>query len=401
MASKPFEFTLQFGTNIGKVDSENGVLTGVSVAEVGIATGHFAFADAKGAIVGVGGYDDGAQFKGAVKRLQLAMDEESLATVVAAGKQSPRFKTREDHDDSIAARAGQSQNFRMDGAKVVCDVNIFDAYANRAVFLETAQKTPELIGLSGDFKFTAEVIGDQAMMRVTRIDAIDIVDQGALTHAGLFKVRAQVDTPATENLSHMATKTPPAKPDLKAFKEMCAAVAAYRAASADDSAEIDDCMAGLLPNPAGGEEVQTGAAKAPAVATPAAITAAVKAAVGDLSATFSAKLDEFKATLKTEAEAAAKAQAVEFGKRMSALGLKFEAGKEPTAEELAAAKKQADEAEAAIKAKAGEGKDFLSLKAARAKEKNIPASEAGRQIMAEFPDVYTAHLRSKGILRAA
>lgn len=382
----PFEFTLQFSPGVRNVNAATGVLTGVTVAEVGPATGHFAFLDKAGNVVGVGGRDDGPEIKGAVRRLQLAMDEKSLETVVAAGKKAQRFKTREDHDDSIAARAGQSTNFRLEDGKVVCDVSIFDAYANRAVFLETAEKTPELIGLSGDFKFVAEIVGDQAMMRVTRIDAVDIVDQGALTHAGLFKVRAQVDTPPTENLSIMAKSTPE-KPDLKAFKELCAAVAAYRAANAESVAEIDECMAGLMPTPVPGDTVEAKAA------------ASAKAdIVKELTATFSAKLEEVKATIKTEVEAATRAQAVEFQKRMSALGIKFEAAKEPTAEEIAAAKKLADEAEAKLKA---EKQDFLALKAARAKEKNIAPSEAARQIMAEFPDAYSAHLRAKGIIKAA
>lgn len=396
VSKTPFEFTLQFGSQIGNVNSQSGILTGVSVAEVGPATGHYAFADAKNNILGVGGREDGAMFKGAVKRLQLAMDAESLLTVVAAGKQSLRYKTREDHDDSIAARAGKSQNFRLIDGKVVCDVSIFDAYANRAVFLETAEKTPELIGLSGDFKFTTEVIGDMAMMRVTRIDAIDIVDQGALTHAGLFKVKPQVDTPSKENLSIMATSAP-VKPDLKAFKQMCAEVAAYRAANAQEGESIDDCMADLIPKPAAGEgQTDDEAAKTKSMnaSEKADLTKELTTA---LSAVFTAKIDEMKGTIKTEVETATKAQAVEFGKKMSALGLKFEAGKEPTPADLAAAVKAGEDAAALAAGK----EDFLALKAARAKEKNIKPSEAAVEIMREKPAVYEAHLKKLGVVRAA
>jgi len=109
-----------------------------------------------------------------------------------------------------------------------------------------------------------EVIGDKALMRVTRIDAVDLVDQGALTHAGLFRVKTQVDTPPTENLSIMA-KSAPEKPDFKAFKTMCEQVAAYRAATQEDGAEIDECMAVFqpiepvkVPTPAGAPAPVTG-----------------------------------------------------------------------------------------------------------------------------------------------
>lgn len=403
MAQKPFEFTLQFGAGIGQVDTAKGLLRGVTVAEVGPATGHFAFVDAAGKVLGVGGMGDAETFKGAVKRLQLGMDEQSLASVVTAGQKAKRFKTREDHDDSIEARAGFTENFRMDAGKVVCDQTIFDSYRNRGVFLEAATETPELIGLSGDFKFTAEVVGDKAMMRVTRIDAVDIVDQGALTHAGLFKVKsaAQVDMPANEETEFTAmAKTPPAKPDLKAFKEMCAAVAAYKAAVTDDGSEIDDCMAGLLPPT---QEIKTEAVKTAAKTdkpmTPEEKTALTTELTASLSAVFTAKLAEVSATIKTEVETATKAQAVEFSKKMSALGIKMEAGKEPTPEEIAAAKKQADEL--AAKLKEGEKKDFLTMRAAVAAEKKISLVKAAQLVAAEHPEVFHEYRVKLGIIKAA
>lgn len=396
MPQKPFDFTLQFAAGIGSVDSAKGILTGVTVAEVGPATGHYAFTDANGAILGVGGADDAPNFKGAVKRLQLGMDETSLQTVIAAGKKAKRFKTREDHDDSIEARAGYTENFRLQDGKVVCDQTIFESYRNRGVFLEAATQTPELIGLSGDFKFTAEVIGDKAMMRVTRIDAVDIVDQGALTHAGLFKAQAaQVDTTTEGNLSIMA-KSAPEKPDFKAFKEMCSAVAAYRAATQEDGASIDECTALLaiapvkVPTPPG--------APAPVSPPPSNPDASVKdpaANFAELKTQLTTELTASFSAIVTEAvEKASKAQQIEFQKQMSALGLKPAPIKEPTAEEIEAAKKLAAAA-------APRKTDFLSMKAARAKEKNIKPAEAAREIIAEHPEVFREYQVKLGIIRAA
>lgn len=166
-----------------KVDAGKGVLRGVTVAQVGEALGHFAYLDASGKVVAVGGKDGGPP---QTKRVPLCMDAKSIETVVAAGNMGGRVKARDDHNDAIGSRAGYAENFRMEGGKAVCDMTFYDSYRNRELVLETAAKTPELMGLSGDFKFDAEVIGGRAVMRVTKVDAVDIVDQGALTHAGLF-----------------------------------------------------------------------------------------------------------------------------------------------------------------------------------------------------------------------
>ncbi len=398
MAQKPFEFTLQFGAGVGKVDVARGVLYGVTVAEVGDATGHFAYVDPKGRVLGVGGAGDAENFPPTSRRLQLAMDDQSLASVVVAGQQSKRFKTREDHNDAIEARAGHSQSFRMEDGKVVCDVDILDAYSNRALFLEIAESTPELIGLSGDFKFTAEVKGDKAMMRVTRIDAVDIVDKGALTHAGLFSVKcAKVDTPQEPNPEHtMAAAT---RPDLKAFKQLCKEVAAWRASSVEDDMAIDECMASIapvsVPTPPGAPAPVTGKPSNPdaSVKDPEANFSELKT---ELAAMFKASLAEATTKIKADADAAV----LEMRKQFSALGMKPVAGATPSAEDLAKAEKEAEELR--IKAAAGtpgaKPKDFLSLKASIAKERNIKPSEAAHCIMREQPAVYGEYLTSLGVI---
>ncbi len=394
MAQAPFEFTLQFARGIGSVDAANGILRGVTVAEVGNATGHYAFVDKAGRVLGVGGSDDAAQFKGAAKQLPLAMDEESLKTVVAAA--TKRVKTREDHNDAIEARAGYAENFRLQDGKVVCDQTIFKAYGNRDVFFETANRTPELIGLSGDFKFNAEVVGDKAMMRVTRVDAVDIVDQGALTHAGLFSVKtaATVDSGgnATDPLTLMAKANAEDMPDFKAFKTLCESVAAYRAKNAEAAAQIDECMALINPVP-----VKPATEILPAAAATTAMTASEKQTLvseltTSLSATFAAKLTEAITAAKDEGGKAAKEQLVEFKKQMSALGIKVA--------ELPAV--QPDAAAAATAAAAANApKDFLSLRAAVAKEKNIKLSAAASEVIRDHPEVYREYQVKLGIIKAA
>lgn len=376
MVAPEHTLTVQL-SSASSIDSASGVLRGVTVAEIGTATGHFAFLDAANKVVCVGGAKDAPQGV-PTKRVPLCMDAKSIETVVAAGKQAVRVKAREDHDDSIGSRAGYVENFRLEGGKAVCDVTVFGSYRNRGVFLETAATTPELIGLSGDFKFNAEVIGECVMMRVTRVDAVDIVDQGALTHAGLFKAKAQ------EGVDMKNKETPPPSsmakaseaPDLKAFKALCESVAAYRAANAAATAEIDECMASLAPSKP---------SAAPADETPvmsAAVLSALKTDLTkELSATFKTQADE----IATKAVSAAQ---VEFKKQLSALGIK--------PKETPALSAQAPAASTTTEV----AKDFLTLKASVAKERNIKPSEAARIIMIEQPEVYRAHQVKLGILKA-
>lgn len=387
-----FDFSIQFAAAVGQVDAAAGKLFGVTVAEVGQAAGHFAFIDAAGKVVGVGGLDDAKDYPGAKRRLPLCMDEQSVASVILAAKASPRIKSREDHDDAISARAGFAENFRADGpTKAVCDLNLLDAYANRAVFLETATKTPELIGLSGDFKFTAEIVGERAMMRVSSIDAVDIVDRGALTHRGLFACKPLgVDSPATSQMA-AKPKEDDTMPDFAAFKAMCESVAAYRAKNAQCEAQINECMAAIQPV---------------RVPTPPGAPAPVPAGPGEnpeakLSVTASAMTPEQQTAFKSEMAAlvatetakATTAALVEFRKEMSALGLK------PAAVPAAAPAANVTTEPAATTKTTTE--TFLSLKASVAAERKLSPSKAGEAVMRERPELYAAHLAAKGVISQA
>lgn len=386
MAQPVFPFTVQF-TARTPIDTASGVIAGVTVAEIGIATGHFAFLDRDNAVIGVGGLSDSASFKGVARRVPLCMDAKSLETVVAAGKSANRVKAREDHDDSVGARAGYGANFRIEEGKAVCDMTVFDAYRNRGVFMETAAETPELIGLSGDFKFLAEVKGDFAFMRVTKIEAVDIVDKGALTHAGLF--RAKVDIPESEAtpLSIMAkiNNDEDAAPDMKAFKTLCESIAAYRAKHAENDIgpSVDECMAVIkpvtVPTPPG--------APAPvqpdANVNPEAKLAIKKELTTELTASMSAIVEA--AVTKAVSNAS-----TEFQKQMGALGLK------PAAVPAASA-----DATKKDDVKNEEPTGFLAIRASVATERKISLSEAARVVMNEKPEVFREYQVKLGIIKAA
>lgn len=379
---KPKELSLhcQFAASAAQqIDATKGIIPGVTVAEVGVATGHFCYLDRDGKVLGVGGLAETEEFQkqGAARRLPLGMDEKSLATIVAAIPANKKVRTREDHSDDIEARAGFAQGFRVEGAKCICDLHLFDAYERRALFLETAAKTPEEMGLSGDFKFTVEVSGEMALMRVTRVDAVDIVDRGALTHAGLFNA-GPVDTPPGGNFSTMA-KANDGEPDFDGFKATCDALAQYAAKNQASLAKIKECMASLAGiNPVPGVADKPGGT--PAEAPLAAITAAVKEVEG-----LKTQLAALKDGIASEVGKAVKAAEVEMKKSFSALGLK--PGETP-----------ASGGEGTLTAApAAEPTTFLALKAKIAKERNLKGSDAAAAAMAEKPELYRAHLKALGV----
>jgi hypothetical protein len=195
--------TLKMRLAAESVDRDGGLIRGCTVAQAGVeATGKFLMLDAKGERT----FDP----EQCVRELPVWTDEKTLDTLMAAAAAAPRrVKAREDHDDSIGARAGYAGVFRKLGAdRVVADVKLYDNYRNRDLVLETIAETPDQIGLSIDFLPEFEIGVDKALMRVARLDAVDIVDEGAITHRGLF-LSAGVDTGPKGSTAPGANNKPP------------------------------------------------------------------------------------------------------------------------------------------------------------------------------------------------
>lgn len=200
--------TLKLRLAAEEVDRQGGILKGCTVAQAGVeATGKFVMIDAEGRVT----HEEAK----AVRELPVWTDAKTLETLLAAAAARPRFKVREDHDDSIGARAGYAATFRAAGPdRVVADVKVYENYRHRDLVLETIAETPDQIGLSIDFLPSFELVDGKALMRVDRLDAVDLVDEGAITHKGLF-LSAGVDSP--ENGKPASGKTEPARtmPDEK------------------------------------------------------------------------------------------------------------------------------------------------------------------------------------------
>lgn len=167
------------------VDARTGTIRGVTVAQAGVeATGKYILLDADGNLT-----RDPAIAR---RRLQVVTDAKTLETLmVAANAAGGSSKSREDHDESLGARIGYADNFKLEGNRVVCDLHVFDSYRNRNLLLETAAKTPKEIGISIDMTPRWEIENGRALMRIEELMAVDVVDEGAITHDGLFLNRGQ------------------------------------------------------------------------------------------------------------------------------------------------------------------------------------------------------------------
>lgn len=335
----------------GTVDNI-GVIRGATVAKANVvALGKYVMLDKAGAIT--------RDPKQGVKKLPIYTDEKTLTTLMGAVKDAGgKLKVREDHDDSIGARAGFADSFALaQNGTVTADVHLFDSYRNRSVVIETASKTPDKIGLSIDFVPQYELAGDKALMRISSIEAVDIVDAGAITPDGMF-LSAGVDSAARLQARKNSEPDSPMTPE-EIMAAVTKAIAPYTAA-------VDECKSALAK------------LTAAAAATPAP-DAAMKAEVE---------------SLKLKAEAAEKAAkdattaTAQLKKERALLGFKGTAS-----EKVSLASKTAEEIEQ-LNATA---KDYLTLVAERAESAKCSKTEAHIFVQRNNREVYAAHLKAKGV----
>ena len=155
------------------VHQASGVLEGVAVMTKDLpCAGKFILVDTAGNIT--------KNPNQANKRLQVWTDEESLTTLlVALEAAGPKLKVRTDHSDDVADRVGYADSFGRQGASVTCDLHLFASADARNIILETAARSPELLGVSVSFIPRFEIRPDRALLRVVAVEACDIVDEAA------------------------------------------------------------------------------------------------------------------------------------------------------------------------------------------------------------------------------
>lgn len=357
LAPAPTAHNLLLRLAVNRVDREGGVIYGATVAKAGVpALGKIVLLDGAGNIT--------RDPKLAKSRIPVFTDDKTLETLLAAVKLAgPKFKVREDHDDKLEARIGFSTNFKREGDRVAADLTVFKAYRNRELLFETAAETPDLIGLSIDAFLDFEIVGTgderRALMRVLELDAVDIVDAGAITPGGLL-FRRGVDNPAEDDKPEIQPPSQMAAPTneeiMAALSKMGEGITALAKTVADQGA----CLAKLSAPPAPADEKMK------------------------------ADLDG----LKTQLAALVTSHAA---MRREKLLLGFR-GSDAERSKLAAA--PLDELEKTI---AGQ-KDYLTLVSdARTANAKLSAADAHEQVRKtpEGKEAYGRHLLSKGVVKAA
>ncbi len=337
------------------VDAKTGVIRGVTVGQAGVeATGKFIHLDADGNLT--------RDPNKAVRKLQIVTDSKTLETLMKAAEAGGlKFKSREDHSDEIGARLGYADNFSLQGDKVICDLHVFDSYRNRELLLETAAKTPEEVGISIDMDPSYEVHNGRALMRIETLYAVDVVDEGAITHDGLFLSRGVDNTP---KVTLSSTQPSPAMADEPAKKP----------------ATLEDCMSALTGLATTVGTLAGAVAKMQSAATPG---------------------EELAATMKEiNTKLAAQATAVsELKQTAAALGQKPAGAAAPGADAAAETERARLSAEQAKGAKT-----YLDLvdetKAARKADLDsgkLKASDVHQLVMSAHPAKYREHLKAGGI----
>jgi hypothetical protein len=155
--------TITFAVAAGRIDAEAGVIRGVSLISEGPALGHGVMVDAR-----------------------------TLEQVKAAAEQyEGGLKVKLDHNSGAGDIIGYVDGLRIEGKKLLGDLNLLQNSPHRGYVLEIAEKIPDTFGLSIAFSGPVEMSGDKKTMlqRCTEIYSVDLVSEPAANAEGLFERR--------------------------------------------------------------------------------------------------------------------------------------------------------------------------------------------------------------------
>ena len=136
-------------------------------------------------------------------------DQKTLETMLAAAEAAGGVvRCREDHADTLASRVGSVRNFRIEGDRLLADLEVLESYPRKDLLQELAAKTPELFGLSAYFSAEYELTRGKAIARIQTLNAVDVVDRGAVTPTGLFSANltASVTTKSSPQMDPVEVK---------------------------------------------------------------------------------------------------------------------------------------------------------------------------------------------------
>lgn len=152
--------TICFAASAGAIDAAAGVIRGVSLITEGPALGH------------------GVQ-----------VDSTTLEQVKsAANAYAGGLKVKLDHSGGAGDIVGFIDNLRIEGSKLLGDLNLLENSPHRDYILEIASKIPDTFGLSIAFAGPSELAQDKKtiLQRCSEIYSVDIVSEPAANPTGFF-----------------------------------------------------------------------------------------------------------------------------------------------------------------------------------------------------------------------
>lgn len=162
----------------GRIDRDNGIITGVSLITMGTAKGH-----------------------------DLVVDEKTLNQLAESLKNTkpPGIKAKLNHRSGVEAVFGFINNIRVEGLKLVGDLNMLQQHKDYEQTMEQLETMPGQIGLSVAFQGEKEKGPDgKTYARCKNIVSVDLVPDPAANPDGLFESKVDsitlgMDDPNTED----------------------------------------------------------------------------------------------------------------------------------------------------------------------------------------------------------
>jgi len=154
-------------------DSDNKLIKGVAIMQIGPAKGH-TFKTMVG---------------GKPVELPLMIDATTLAQVAKASKKFKNgVKVKDGHDGKMSDYVGKVTNFSVDGDTLRGDLTLNTSQENGAAIHAAISDVPDNFGLSAYFSGLPEVIGNEAFARCEALNSVDFEPETAATPEGMFRV---------------------------------------------------------------------------------------------------------------------------------------------------------------------------------------------------------------------
>jgi len=151
---------ISFSASSGVIDSESGIIRGVSLITEGPALGH-----------------------------GVMIDRTTLEQVkIAAEQYSGGLKVKLDHSGGAGDIVGYIDGLSIQGTKLIGNLHLLQSSPHRGYILEIAQRIPDTFGLSIAFSGPSEKSADKltTLQRCSEIYSVDLVSEPAANPSGFF-----------------------------------------------------------------------------------------------------------------------------------------------------------------------------------------------------------------------